>query len=741
MKSTKRRQKYEQAPVTQDVIAWEDPAVGLVALDSPNDPRPSIKIVDGQIVEMDGKTRDEFDFIDKFIVKYGINVSEAETSMALDSAEIAKMLVDINVSRRDLLKIASGLTPAKLVDVVSKMNVVEIMMAQMKMRARKSPANQAHVTNLLDNPVLMAADAAEAALRGFAELETTCSVTRCAPLNAIALMIGSQVGRPGVITQCSLEEATELKIGMKGFTSYAETVSVYGTEAVMSDGDDTPWSKSFLASAYAARGMKMRFSSGTGSEVMMGYAEGKSMLYLEARCVWMVKAGGSQGTQNGSIDGLPLSSSMPSGLRAVAAENLLTSMLGLEVASGNDTYFSHSLARSMSKLLMQMLPGTDLVTSGYASIPNCDNTFSASTMDCDNYANYYMVQRDMKVDGALHPVSNEEVIAHRRKAAQAMQALFYAMDFPEITDEEVEAAVYAYKSSDMPKRNVAEDIKAATHIMESDFNGFDIVKVLYQAGYEELAENILTMLKQRVAGDYLHTSAIFDENFHVISAINNENDYAGPTTGYQISDARWDQMQQHMGAVSTDDFIDSRDESYINGITECGPAAPGTNPDEVVIAVSPSFGQQQRKTIVDLPHEIVLRELAAGIEEEGMKPRFIKCYSSSDLAVISSAGSRLSGSGISIGIQSRGTTVIHQKDLVPLDNLELFPQSPLYDKKTYRAIGKNAAKYAKGESPEPLPGDIDSSTRFYMLKTTLLHNHETAQIKNIKPVELEVSFI
>lgn len=740
MKTTKRKQQYDQALVNQDVLSQEAPEIGLVALEGPNDPRPSIKVAGGQIVEMDGKTREEFDFIDEFIVKYGINPQEAERSMALDSAEIAKMLVDIHVSRRELLKIASGLTPAKLVDVVSKMNVVEIMMAQMKMRARKAPANQAHVVNVLDNPVLLAADAAEAALRGFAELETTCSVARCAPLSALALMLGSQTGRPGVITQCSLEEATELKIGMKGFTSYAETVSVYGTEAVMSDGDDTPWSKSFLASAYASRGMKMRFSSGSGSEVMMGYAEGMSMLYLEARCIWLVKAGGSQGTQNGSIDALPLSSSMPSGLRAVAAENLITSMLGLEVASGNDTHFSHSPARSMSKLLMQLLPGTDLVCSGYSSVPNCDNTFAGSTMDCDNYPDYYAVQRDMKVDGAIVPISDEDAIAIRRKAAKALQTLFYTLDFPEITDEEVEAAVYAYSSSDMPKRNVAEDIKAGTHIMESDFNGFDVVKALHECGYEELAENILLMLKQRVAGDYLHTSAIFDDDFHVLSAINNENDYAGPSTGYQISDARWERLLRHIDCVCPDDYLSAANADYIAGIEECGPALPGTNSDEVVIAVSPTFGKEQTKTIVDLPHHIVLRELAAGIEEEGLTPRFIKCCNSSDLAVIASEGSALSGSGISIGIQSKGTTVIHQKDLVPLDNLELFPQSPLYDKKIYRKIGKNAAKYAKGASPEPLPGMLDIKTRFYMLKSTILHNHETSKIQNKKPVELKVTF-
>ena len=187
--------------------------------------------------------------------------------MAMDSLEIARKIVDINVSREEILDITLSLTPAKLTEVVGKLNIVEIMMGMTKMRARMMPANQCHVTNVRDNPVQIAADAAEAGVRGFAEMETTVAVARYAPFNAMALFVGAQVGRPGVMTQCALEEATELQLGMRGFTTYAETISVYGTEPVFMDGDDTPSSKAFLASCYASRGLKMRFTSGTGSEV------------------------------------------------------------------------------------------------------------------------------------------------------------------------------------------------------------------------------------------------------------------------------------------------------------------------------------------------------------------------------------------------------------------------------------------------------------------------------------------
>ena len=70
------------------------------------------------------------------------------------------------------------------------MNVLEMMMGLAKMRVRRTPANQAHVTNWREHPALLAADAAEAALRGFAEIETTVRVARNAPFNALAILVG-----------------------------------------------------------------------------------------------------------------------------------------------------------------------------------------------------------------------------------------------------------------------------------------------------------------------------------------------------------------------------------------------------------------------------------------------------------------------------------------------------------------------------------------------------------------------
>ena len=142
-------------------------------------------------------------------------------------------------------------------------------------------------------------------------------------------------------------------------------------------------------------------------------------------------------------------------------------------------------------------------------------------------------------------------------------------------------------------------------------------------------------------------------------------------------------------------------------LTENGDAPKGVAPDEVVIGLAPAFGVYQHETIIHQPHDKVLREIIAGIEEEGLKWRLVRVYRTSDVSFIAHDAAEYSGSGIGIGIQSKGTTVIHQKDLPPLSNLELFSQAPLIEMDTFRQIGKNAAKYAKiGEHTSELQSHL-----------------------------------
>lgn len=181
----------------------------------------------------------------------------------------------------------------------------------------------------------------------------------------------------------------------------------------------------------------------------------------------------------------------------------------------------------------------------------------------------------------------------------------------------------------------------------------------------------------------------------------------------------------HMPSLAGRERINEEKTSY----ADYPRARKGTDPKEVVIGVGAAFQKEIKKTICGIPLEDVLRNVKAGIEEEGMIPRVVKILDTSDVCFMALEAAKLSGSGIGIGIQSKGTTVIHQKDLYPLSNLELFPQAPLMTLETYRQIGQNAAKYVKGEQVVPIPCTNDPMSRpKYQVKAAIMHIAETEQL-------------
>jgi propanediol dehydratase large subunit len=726
----------EERELRREVLIEPLAELGLVAFDGPNDPAPSLVVEDGRVVELDGRRREDWDALDQFIVRWGLDLDVALEAAALDDVEIARRLVDVAVPRAELVRLSRGLTPARLAQVIAMLDPVELMFALKKLRARRAPANQAHVTNLKENPALLAADAAEAAARGFAEVETTVGVSRYAPLNAMAILIGGQTGRSGVLTQCAVEERLNLRLAILGLVTYAETLSVYGTEAVFVDGDDTPWSKAFLASAYASRGVKVRFTSGGGSEALMGESEGRSMLYLEARCLALVRAAGSQGVQNGSISCVALALSVPGGTREVLAENVLAAWLDLEVASGNDAIASHSEIRKTAKLMGQFLPGTDFVTSGYSSMPRYDNMFGGGNYDSHDLDEWLTIQRDWQVDAGIEPLGEAAALEVRERAARAVQAVFDELGFPPISDEEVRLAATCLDSRDLPDRDRSADVLAGDRVLADEISGLDVARALDRRGFGDVAEAVFGMQRQRVAADYLQTSAIIDADGTVVSAVNDGNRYLGPGTGYRLEGERWQRLQRLPYAI--DARLLGAGDPAKPCVEEVGPAAAGGPPDEVVIAVGPAFGCALGETINGLQHAKVLAALLDGVRDGGASARIVRVRRSADVAFIGHDGAVLSGSGIAIGIQSKGTSLIHRADLQPLDNLELFGMAPSLTLDSYRQIGRNAAGYALGRPVSPVPTVLDNYARAKLIvRTTLLHAREAAEVtRGAAPVEL-----
>jgi hypothetical protein len=445
--------------------------------------------------------------------------------------------------------------------------------------------------------------------------------------------------------------------------------------------------------------------------------------------------------QNGSISCVALVLSVPGGTRAILAENVLAAWLDLEVASGNDAVASHSAIRKTAKLMGQFLPGTDFVTSGYSVMPRHDNTFGGGNYDADDLDEWLTIQRDWQVDAGIEPVAEDELLRVRERAARAVQAVFAELGLPPVTEHEVEAATIGYDSTELPDRDRAADVEAADALLARGVSGVDVALALERRGFEDVAEAVFAMQRQRVAADYLQTSAVIDPDGRVRSAVNDPNDYRGPGTGYRLEGERWRLLQSLPHVVDPETVGAPDNVSRAGSLAERGPAAVGDDPAEVVVAVGPAFGAELSETINGLSHGGVVAAICDGIRAEGATPRVVRVRRVADVAFVAHDAARLSGSSIGLGVQSKGTAVIHRADLEPLDNLELFGMSPLYSLESYRAMGRNAAGYALGRRVGPVPTELDNYARAKLIvRTTLLHAREArAVVPGASAVELALA--
>jgi hypothetical protein len=269
----------------------------------------------------------------------------------------------------------------------------------------------------------------------------------------------------------------------------------------------------------------------------------------------------------------------------------------------------------------------------------------------------------------------------------------------------------------MPDRDMAADLAAAERFLASDATALDAIRALEAGGFADVAAALREMERQRDLGDYLQPAA-------VLTIPNEPNDYQGPGTGYRPEGDRWREIC---------DLPQAWDPHNFGAPAEAPPfpwaedgEAPAGESAEVVIALGPALGSRLHYTVNGLPLLQVLARLLEGVADAGVPARVVRIVHTSDLGQMGFAASHLSGSGIAVAVQSKGTTVIHRRGLLPLNNLELFSQASQLTLDHYRRIGENAAGYALGRPVEPLLVPVDNMARLkYIVQTTILHRHET----------------
>jgi propanediol dehydratase large subunit len=393
------------------------------------------------------------------------------------------------------------------------------------------------------------------------------------------------------------------------------------------------------------------------------------------------------------------------------------------------------------------MSGTDFICSGFGSIPKYDNSFNASLFNAEEMEDFLALQREFQLEGGLQHVPEEQLMAARARAIEAISAVLETLNLGRLTDVQKKSVLYAHGSDETSSFMPGEVAGMNAGLIERDITFVEVVQALAARGFTREATRLLSMARQRVTGDYLQTAAIIRDG-HVVSAVNDPNRYHGPGTGYVMTEERRMAINRMRREVSKRDVLEGeratgQQDSQRWRIESKGEAKPGDDPREVVIGLSPGFGIRLHKTTGGVPLYKVLAALLEGIRERGGHPRVVRVRHTADTSFLGLTAARLSGSGIGIGIQGKGTTVIHRHDQAPHMNLELFSQAPLIGEADYHAIGGNAARYALGQSATPvtIPYRGQALGARFHVQTALLYAIETSMIESEQnPEVLEVEF-
>ena len=63
----------------------------------------------------DNKSATDFDVIDEFVARHGLDLGVAAEAMALDDLAFARMIVSPDVPRSEVVRLAAGMTPGQVI--------------------------------------------------------------------------------------------------------------------------------------------------------------------------------------------------------------------------------------------------------------------------------------------------------------------------------------------------------------------------------------------------------------------------------------------------------------------------------------------------------------------------------------------------------------------------------------------------------------------------------------------------
>ena len=203
-----------------------------------------------------------------------------------------------------------------------------------------------------------------------------------------------------------------------------------------------------------------------------------------------------------------------------------------------------------AKILPYLIAGSDLICSGFGSILKYDNSFNASLLNGEELEDYLVLQRDFEADGGLKPVGETEILDIRTRAVEALSAVLEELSLGLPTQAMKDSVVFASGSDETRSYSPRDASIISEDIAKRGITVIDVIKALAKRGFKDEAENLLNLVRLRISGDYLQTSALVRDG-RVQSAINDPNEYAGPGSGYRMSGERREADRQHTRRADT----------------------------------------------------------------------------------------------------------------------------------------------------------------------------------------------
>ena len=330
-------------------------------------------------------------------------------------------------------------------------------------------------------------------------------------------------------------------------------------------------------------------------------------------------------------------------------------------------------------------------------MPRHDNMFGGGNYDADDFDEWLTLQRDWQVDAGIEPAAEDAVLAVRERAAPRDPGGLRRARLP-AGDRRRGRGGDARARQPRPARPRPRGRRRRPPIacwpsgITAAARGAGARPARLRATSPRPSS---AWTASASAADYLQTSAIVDADGGCDSAVNDPNDYSGPGTGYRLEGERWERLQA-LPHVVDPPRVGHRRRRRRRAARAARPGRGRARRRAPTRSWSPSgrpSATRCARRSAGSRTRTCWRRSATGCAEAGAR-----CRGSSRCAAPPTSPSSATTArgwparGIAIGLQSKGTAVIHRADLQPLDNLELFGMAPLLTLDSYRQIGRNAAR-------------------------------------------------